>query len=55
MPTAFATSLASLRLGGFHGGRGDGFGWLLLGLAAIGALVWAFSRPIRQADKENPE
>jgi hypothetical protein len=39
--------LALARMGGlhvFHGGRHDGFGWLLLGLAAIALVAWLCSR-----------
>jgi hypothetical protein len=49
MLTAGLSGLALMRLGGFrmgHGG-GSGFGWLLIGLAAIGVAIWAVSRPAR--------
>jgi hypothetical protein len=43
-----ANALALARFGDsrlFHSSvRGDGFGWLLLGMALIGLLFWAFNR-----------
>jgi hypothetical protein len=44
MLTAGLNQLAMLRLVMVHGGRsGDGFGLFLLGVIAVGALVWALS------------
>ena len=42
MVTTVPNALALMRFGG---GRGGGFVWTLLGLAVIGALVWALTRP----------
>jgi hypothetical protein len=47
MFTTGLNALALARFGGFrlvHGGGGGDFAWLLIGLAAIGAVVWAVSR-----------
>lgn len=39
---AVAIALALMRLGG---GRGGGFVFTLFGLAVVGVLVWALTRP----------
>jgi hypothetical protein len=47
MLTTGLNALALARFGGFrmmHGGGGDGFAWLLIGLVAIGAAIWVVSR-----------
>lgn len=45
MFTAGMNDLAMLRFGGFRFGHsgGDGFALLLMGLVAVGVLVWALS------------
>jgi hypothetical protein len=44
MSTAGLNELAMLRFLVVHGGRsGDGFALLLMGVVAVGALVWALS------------
>jgi hypothetical protein len=47
MLTTGLNALVLARFGGFrlmYGGGRDGFVWLLIGLAAIGAAIWAVSR-----------
>ena len=47
MLTAGLHAVALARFGGFwvkHGGGGDGFAWLLMGLAAFGVAIWAVSQ-----------
>jgi hypothetical protein len=47
MGTEGLNALAMMRLGGFrlmHGGARDGFGFLLIGLVAIGVALWAVAR-----------
>ena len=47
MGTAGLNALAWMRLGAFrmmHSGARDGFGFLLIGLAAIGVVIWAVAR-----------
>jgi hypothetical protein len=39
-------ALALMRFGGGHGG---GFVWTMLGLVVVGALVWALTRPDKNA------
>lgn len=50
MLTAGLNALAMARFAAFRlilsGGR-DGFGFLLIGLTAIGAAIWAVARPSR--------
>jgi len=49
MLTAEMNDLAMIRFGGFrfgHGG-GEGFALLLMGLVAVGVLVWALSHSDR--------
>lgn len=54
MSGAFAMTLALARFGGFHGGgRSDGFGWLLLGLAAVGVAAWVAARSGRGHSAED--
>ncbi|MGD0739325.1 MAG: hypothetical protein ABR957_06980 [Terracidiphilus sp.] len=56
MATAGLNALAMMRLGGFrlmHSGARDGLGFLLIGLAAIGAAVWAFARGERKEPAKN--
>lgn len=51
MLTAISNGLAIARFGGFrvpHGG-GDAFGLLLMGMVAVGVLVWALARSGRSA------
>jgi hypothetical protein len=44
MLTASGNDLAMLRFLLVHGGRsGDGFALFLMGLVAVGALIWALS------------
>jgi hypothetical protein len=45
MLTTGLNALALMRIGGLHGGSRDGFGLLLMGLVAIGVVIWALSRP----------
>ena len=50
MLTAGLNALALARFGGsrlIHGGGRDGLGLLLIGLVAIGVLIWALSGPSR--------
>ncbi|MGD0345288.1 MAG: hypothetical protein ABSA85_00945 [Terracidiphilus sp.] len=50
MGTAGLNVLAMVRLGVFrlmHGGVRDGFGFLLIGLVAIGVAIWAVARSER--------
>jgi hypothetical protein len=48
MLNAGLNALALARLGGFRIGHGgDGFGWLLIGLVAIGMGIWTISRTER--------
>ena len=44
MLTTGLNELALMRFGGLHGGSRDGFGLLLMGLVAIGVVIWALSR-----------
>lgn len=47
MGTAGLNALAWMRVGAFrmmHSGARDGFGFLLIGLAAIGVVIWAVAR-----------
>ena len=56
MLTAGLDALALARFGGFrlmHGGGRDGFGWLLIGLVAIGTAIWAVSRVPRDEPAKN--
>lgn len=56
MGTAGLNALALVRLGGFrlmHSGARDGFGFLLIGLAAIGVAVWMFARSERKEPAKN--
>ena len=45
MLTAGMNNLAMIRFGGFRFGHsgGDGFALLLMGLVAVGVLIWALS------------
>jgi len=43
MLMAGLNALALARFGAFHGGGRNGFGLLLIGLVAIGVLIWALS------------
>lgn len=50
MGSAFLNALAMVRLGAFrlmHSGVRDGFGFLLIGLVAIGVAIWAVARAER--------
>jgi hypothetical protein len=44
-------ALALVRFGGFRfghfGGRGGGFGFVLIGLVLVGVVIWAVSRSSR--------
>jgi hypothetical protein len=56
MLTAGLNSLALVRFGGFrfsHGGGSGGFAWLLIGLVAIAAGIWFFSRTGENAHAKN--
>lgn len=54
MVTAGMNALAMIRFGGFRGGHsGDGFALLLMGLLAVGALVWALSHGDRNQSAKN--
>jgi hypothetical protein len=56
MLTTGLNALALARFGGFrlvHGGGGGGFAWLLIGLAAIGAAIWAVSRSAEREPAKN--
>jgi hypothetical protein len=56
MLTTGLNALALVRFGGFrlfHGGGGGGFGALLIGLAVVGVVVWAFSRSGRSETAKN--
>jgi len=56
MGTAALNALAILRLGAFrlvHSGARDGFGFLLIGLVAIGAAFWVFARSGRGEAAKN--
>ncbi|MGA3130885.1 MAG: hypothetical protein ABSD59_08805 [Terracidiphilus sp.] len=51
MGTAALNGLAIMRLGAFrlmHSGARDGFGFLLIGLVAIGVAIWAVVRSERK-------
>lgn len=50
MATTALNALAMIRFG--HGG-GGGFGFLLIGLAAIGVAIWAIARPERKESQKN--
>jgi hypothetical protein len=43
MLMAGLNALGLARFGAIHGGTRDGFGLLLIGLVAIGVLIWALS------------
>jgi hypothetical protein len=50
MGTAALNALAMVRFGAFrlmHSGARDGFGFLLMGLVAIGVAIWAVARSER--------
>jgi hypothetical protein len=54
--TAGLNALALVRFGGFrlfHGGGHGSFAWLLIGLVAIGIIVWAVSRPGKNEPAKN--
>jgi hypothetical protein len=56
MLSAGLDSLALVRFGGFrlgHGGGTGGFAWLVIGLAAIAAGFWLFSRTSQNAQAKN--
>lgn len=56
MGTAAFNALAMMRFGGFrlmHGGARDGFGFLLIGLVAIGVAAWAVARAERKEPAKN--
>jgi hypothetical protein len=54
MVTAGMNALAMVRFGGFRGGHaGDGFALLLMGLVAVGVLVWALSHGDRNQSAKN--
>jgi hypothetical protein len=56
MGTAGLNALAMVRLGAFrpmHGGAGGGFGFLLIGLVAIGVAIWAVARAERNDAAKN--
>jgi cbb3-type cytochrome oxidase subunit 3 len=55
MGTAGMNALALARFGGFHvmHGRGDAGGLLLMGLVAVGVVVWALSRSGRSQSARN--
>jgi hypothetical protein len=36
-----------------HGGGRDGFGFLLIGLGALGVVIWAFSRSDQNGPAKN--
>lgn len=58
MITAGLNALAMARFGAFrivHSGGRDGFGFLLIGLAAIGAAIWALARSSRNQPAKNDE
>jgi hypothetical protein len=51
MGAAALNGLAMIRLGAFrlmHSGARDGFGFLLIGLSAIGVAIWAVARAERK-------
>ena len=56
MGTAGLNVLAMVRLGVFrlmHGGVRDGFGFLLIGLVAIGGALWVAARSERKEPAKN--
>jgi hypothetical protein len=56
MGTSGLNALATMRWGAFrvlHSGARDGFGFLLIGLAGIGAAVWAAARAERKEPAKN--
>ncbi len=54
---AIANALAFMRFGGFHfghfGGRGNSGVLFLIGLAFAAVLIWAITRPSRNASAGN--
>jgi hypothetical protein len=56
MGTAGLNTLAMVRLGVsrlMHSGARDGFGFLLIGLVAIGVAIWAADRSETEQNGEN--
>ncbi len=56
MGTAGLNALAMVGFGAFrmmHGGARDGFGFLLIGLVAIGVAIWAVARSERNETAKN--
>jgi cbb3-type cytochrome oxidase subunit 3 len=55
MFTAAINSLAMMRFGGFRAAHsaGDAFGLFLMGVVAVGVLVWALARSDRNESARN--
>jgi len=55
MVSAAIGGLAMVRLSGFHGAHnpGDAFGLLVMGVVAIGVLVWALAHSDRNGSARN--